>query len=116
MTDDWNAQVRRGLLELCVLSILDRETTHGYRIVTRLAACEPLAANEGTVYPILRRLRKRSLLDATWEESPAGPPRQVYRLTRSGRLRLDALRQQWRDLSLAVDQLVDDREAREAAT
>ena len=106
---DWTAQVRRGLLELCILSTLDQRAGHGYGIVTRLAASPPLAAREGTVYPLLRRLRKQGLLTATWEESEAGPPRQVYRLSRKGRKRLDVLRHQWRDLTVAVDRLLEDR-------
>ena len=73
---DWTSQLRRGVLELCVLQMLRREPSYGYEIVTTLNALGPLSAGENTVYPLLRRLRADGLLDTFMRESPNGPPRQ----------------------------------------
>jgi len=100
--EDWLAQVRRGLLELCVLALIDDEATYGYEIVTRLARTPQLAAGEGTVYPLLRRLRRDGLLTTQWKESDAGPPRQYYELTPPGRQHLETLHQDWTAIVDAV--------------
>ena len=100
--EDWLAQVRRGLLELCVLALIDHEPTYGYEIVTRLARTPQLAAGEGTVYPLLRRLRRDGLLATQWKESDAGPPRQYYELTAAGRQHLETLHHDWAAIVDAV--------------
>ena len=100
--EDWLAQVRRGLLELCVLALTDQQATYGYEMVTRLARTPQLAAGEGTVYPLLRRLRRDGLLSTSWKESDAGPPRQYYELTASGRRHLAALHHDWAAIVDAV--------------
>ena len=100
--EDWLAQVRRGLLELCVLALTDQQATYGYELVTRLARTPQLAAGEGTVYPLLRRLRRDGLLRTSWKESDAGPPRQYYELTPSGRRHLATLHNDWAAIVDAV--------------
>ena len=99
---EWNSQMRRGLLELCILGLLEREPGYGYEIVTRLAEAPKLAAGEGTVYPILRRLRRMGWLATFWQESDAGPPRQYYELSPQGREYLQALRHEWSELVESV--------------
>ena len=110
--DDWVSQLRRGLLELSVLALLDGEPSYGYEIVNRLGEVAQLASGEGTVYPLLRRLRREGLLEAFWQESAAGPPRQYYRLTPAGRAALNRMRRQWRELGQGIDQLLARREAK----
>jgi PadR family transcriptional regulator PadR len=100
---DWNVEVRRGVLEFCVLSMIAPRPRYGYEIVQELASTAPIAAAEGTVYPLLRRLRNAGSLDAYWMESASGPPRQYYRITSAGRARLHAMRREWRALVAAVD-------------
>lgn len=100
---DWQSQMRRGLLELCILAILEAGPSYGYEIVTRLSASPTLASGEGTVYPLLRRLKKLGWLKTTWRESDAGPPRQYYELSTDGKTYLDALRAEWRGLASSVD-------------
>jgi PadR family transcriptional regulator PadR len=95
--------LRRGVLELCVLRILRDEASYGYEIVTTLEAWGPLAAGENTVYPLLRRLKSDVQLETFTAESPAGPPRQYYRLTALGRRRLAALEKEWDELARAVE-------------
>lgn len=105
--NDWNSQMRRGLLELCILGLLEKQPNYGYEIVTRLGEAPNLAASEGTVYPLLRRLRKLGWLETYWEESAAGPPRQYYRLSPAGGEYLKALRKEWKQLVSAVGTCVD---------
>ena len=100
--EDWLAQVRRGLLELCVLSQIERQPTYGYELVTHLARTPQLAAGEGTVYPLLRRLRRDGMLSTSWKESAAGPPRQYYELTDQGRRHLRNLHEDWAAIVDAV--------------
>jgi len=100
---DWISQLRRGVLELCILQVLVREPSYGYEIVTTLGELGPLAAGENTVYPLLRRLRADGLLETFSRDSPAGPPRHYYRLTAAGRKRLAALARDWTDMVAAVD-------------
>ena len=99
---DWTSQLRRGVLELCILQLLRREASYGYEIVTRLEALGPLAAGENTVYPLLRRLKAEGLLDTFMQESPAGPPRRYYRLTADGKRRLTTLEKEWDAMVSAV--------------
>jgi PadR family transcriptional regulator PadR len=99
---DWTSQLRRGVLELCILQLLRRDPSYGYEIVTRLEALGPLAAGENTVYPLLRRLKTEGLLDTFMQESPAGPPRQYYRLTADGKRRLSTLEKEWDAMVNAV--------------
>lgn len=96
-------QWRRGVLELCVLKLLDDQASYGYEIVTTLNTLGPLAAGENTIYPLLRRLKTDGHLETFTAESPAGPPRQYYRLTDAGRQRLAALEQEWAEMVQAVD-------------
>ena len=98
----WASQFRKGLLELCILSLLEAESGHGYRIVQRLAEHPVLEARESTVYPILSRMRSSGVVSVTKETSSEGPPRNVYRLTRAGTDRLNELVRYWRQLVEAV--------------
>jgi len=108
-TADWLTQTRKGLLELCLLGLIEGGPTYGYEIVTRLAAAPPLAAGEGTIYPLLRRLREDGWLRTQWKESEAGPPRQYYELTAAGRKHLGELRAQWVGLTGAVENALNGR-------
>jgi len=98
MTDDdkWMAQMRRGSLELCVLAILARGRRYGYDIVQALSGADGFVIKEGTIYPLLNRLRSEGLVDAEWQPSPQGPDRKYYSLTQRGEARLSAVRDQWR--------------------
>jgi PadR family transcriptional regulator PadR len=104
--EEWNSQLRRGVLELCILALIETEPRYGYEIVTRLGDAPQLAAGEGTIYPLLRRLKKDGLVDTFWQESAAGPPRQYYRLTETGRTVLSSMRSEWQQLALAVNGFV----------
>lgn len=101
--DDWTSQLRRGVLELCILRLLEREPTYGYEIVMTLRALRPLAATENTIYPLLRRLKADRLVETFLRESPSGPPRAYYRLTATGERRLASLTAEWTAMVEAVE-------------
>jgi PadR family transcriptional regulator, regulatory protein PadR len=96
------AQMRRGAIEFCVLALLRDTDRYGLDLARTLAA-DGLVTSEGTIYPLLARLRQDGLVETTWHESSQGPPRRYYRLTDDGRAALDAFIVQWRQFRDAVD-------------
>jgi PadR family transcriptional regulator PadR len=101
------AQMRRGMLQYCVLSLLADEERYGFDLVRGLAETDGMVTSEGTIYPLLSRLRRDGLVESTWQESPTGPPRRYYRLTESGRAALEGFRVEWRRFRDAVDHFVE---------
>ena len=101
------SQMRRGTLQYCVLALLANEERYGFDLVRALAELDGMVTSEGTIYPLLSRLRRDGLVDSSWQESPAGPPRRYYRLTASGRAALEGFRLEWRRFRDAVDHFVD---------
>ena len=99
--------LRRGALEFCVLGLLARERLYGLDIARRLTADGLLMSSEGTLYPLLARLRKAGWVDTSWEESDAGPPRRYYAITASGREALAGFAALWHPFSAAVDTLIE---------
>jgi PadR family transcriptional regulator PadR len=86
-SDNWESQVRKGWLELAILASLWSERLYGLGILRRLEADSDLVVAEGTIYPILSRLKRDGLIDSKWVESEAGHPRKYYWLTAAGRRR-----------------------------
>jgi len=101
----WVAQVRKGLVELCLMAALEGGEAYGYELLQRLARAEGLAITESTVYPILARLTEEGLLTVRAAPSPAGPPRRYYRLTRIGRARLREMTAYWKEIRASVETL-----------
>lgn len=99
-------QLRRGALEYCVLAMLREGSLYGLDIARRLSADGVLLTSEGTLYPLLARLRKAGLVDTTWRESVEGPPRRYYRLTPTGGEALAAFVRSWRAFRASVDAVV----------
>ena len=79
------SQLRRGALEYCVLALLRNGERYGFEIVRTLAQVDGMVTSEGTIYPLLSRLRREGLVTTTWRESDVGPPRRYYVLTGAGR-------------------------------
>lgn len=96
--------VRRGLLELAVLTALEPGRLYAAEILERLDGT-PFATQEGTLYPLLGKLRRDGLLDHEWEESESGPPRKYHRLTDDGRERRAKLGAYWQELATTLDML-----------
>jgi PadR family transcriptional regulator len=100
------AQLRRGALEYCVLALLERGERYGFDLVRELAEVDGMVTTEGTIYPMLARLRRDGVVETTWRESPAGPPRRYYTLTPSGRQALKQFREEWVRFRDGVDRVV----------
>lgn len=101
------AQMRRGTLQYCVLALLAEEERYGFDLVRALAAVDGMVTSEGTIYPLLSRLRRDGLVESNWRESPTGPPRRYYRLTADGRTALSAFAQEWSRFREGVDRFLE---------
>ena len=100
--DNWMTQLRKGLLELAILNTITGSALYGYDIVRRLSDIDHLVITEGTVYPILSRLKNSGLVETYIEESQEGPPRKYYRLTARGRDELRRMNHHWDSLHQAI--------------
>ncbi len=104
MVEAVQVQLKKGVLELCVLALLSREDTYGYEIASRLT--EGIGMGEGTIYPLMRRMQSDGLVGTYLVESPSGPSRKYYRLTDFGRTRFEAQKTEWTAFSAAVDAIL----------
>lgn len=101
--DNWTVQLRKGILEFCVLSAIGaEEEAYGYELVKRLVSVDGLDVSEGSIYPLLSRMRKQGLIKSRLEESATGPARKYYQLTASGKARALAMQSYYDGLSDAV--------------
>ena len=92
---NWTTQMRKGLLELCVLTVLRHRRMYGYDLAKTLSVVDGLVTGEGTIYPILSRFKKDGLVETTLVESAEGPARKYYQLTERGRQLLTKMRGAW---------------------
>ena len=99
-------QLRRGVLEHCVLAVLATSPEYAFELVRRLSEVDGLVTSEGTIYPLLARLRRDGLVSTSWEPSESGPPRKYYDLTASGRRALGAFAAEWTTFTDGVDDLL----------
>jgi PadR family transcriptional regulator, regulatory protein PadR len=99
----WASQLRKGVLELAVLGLLDAEPKYGSQLVDELAVQPALEITAGTVYPLLARLAKAGLVTTQWQESPSGPPRKYYALTRTGQEQVRQLAAEFRAVADAMN-------------
>jgi PadR family transcriptional regulator, regulatory protein PadR len=112
----FGSQLRRGVIEFCVLALLAQREQYGFELVQQLSRAEGLLTSEGTIYPLLSRLRRDGLVDTEWRESQTGPPRKYYRLTAHGVETLRVYRRQWHQFRQAVDTLIgESQEERDAS-
>ncbi len=100
--ENTKAQMRKGVLEYCILSILKDDDAYVAEILGTLKDAKMLVV-EGTIYPLLTRLKNAGLLNYRWEESTSGPPRKYYGLTETGKLFLNELNTTWSELQHAVN-------------
>ncbi len=98
------AAIRKGLLEFLILKIVAADKVYAADIVKRLSATD-FATQEGTLYPLLSKMRRDGLLDYEWQESDAGPPRKYYELTAKGQSQLSELNDYWKHLNVTITQL-----------
>jgi PadR family transcriptional regulator, regulatory protein PadR len=105
---NWLPQVRRGVAEQCVLALLTRGEKYGFELARELGERGQIIASEGTLYPLLARLRRNGLVETSWQESTSGPPRRYYHLTSDGELALASFKKQWRVFRDAVDEILSE--------
>jgi PadR family transcriptional regulator PadR len=98
------AAIRKGLLEFLILKIVAADKVYAADILKHLSATE-FATQEGTLYPLLSKMRRDGLLDYEWQESDAGPPRKYYQLTAKGKSQLADLNEYWKHLNATVTRL-----------
>ncbi|MDL2322751.1 PadR family transcriptional regulator [Bacteroidales bacterium OttesenSCG-928-A17] len=102
--DNVKSQMRKGILEYCILLILDRQPAYANDIIRMLQEAQ-LIVVEGTLYPLLTRLKNMNLLNYQWVESSQGPPRKYYALTDDGRKFLGELAAAWQNIEDTIDHL-----------
>lgn|SRR5690349_2156369 len=106
LAESIQTQLRKGVLELCVLTLLSRGDAYGYEIASKLMA--DVGMGEGTIYPLMRRMQEDGLVSTYLVEASGGPPRKYYRLTDGGRKTLAAQRGEWKSFQAAVEKMLGD--------
>jgi PadR family transcriptional regulator, regulatory protein PadR len=96
--------IRKGLLEFLILKIVSADRVYVADILKTLSDTE-FATQEGTLYPLLSKMRRENLVDYEWKESDVGPPRKYYKLTAKGRAQLAELNQYWKQINSTINQL-----------
>jgi len=104
MVENIKSQMRKGMLEYCILSIIDRQEAYTSDIVETLKKAGLLVV-EGTLYPLLSRLKNNGMLTYRWEESTSGPPRKYFCLTENGRVLLEQLKTEWQCISKSINMI-----------
>lgn len=106
MAEAVQVQLKKGVLELCVLALLSQHDSYAYEIASRLA--EGIDMGEGTIYPLMRRMQSDGLVDTYLVESSSGPPRKYYKLTEAGKESFVAQKAEWAAFSRAVEAILGD--------
>lgn len=108
--DDWKSQLKRGILEYCILLLIRSKSSYGYEIMSEISKWNIIAAKESTIYPLLRRLLKEGYLASRWQDSGEGiPPRKYYLITDLGREFLELMSFEWNNLVDVIGELNDRR-------
>lgn len=105
-TRNFLSQMRRGVLEYCVLALLQSGEQYGFELVRTLSQVDGMVTSEGTIYSLLSRLRREQLVTTFWRESEAGPPRRYYQLTDAGQEALTEFIAEWARFRESVDKLL----------
>ena len=103
-TDNTKAQMRKGILEYCILAILSRNSCYAIDIINELRKAQVIVV-EGTLYPLLTRQKNAGLLSYRWEESTQGPPRKYYEMTSKGQAFLNELEMAWDEINNVVKKI-----------
>lgn len=105
-TDNIQVQLRKGVLELCILDIISRGEVYTSDMLTELTEAKMMVV-EGTLYPLLSRLKNAGYLEYKWVESSAGPPRKYYQLTEAGQTFLSELENTWKEMAASVSIIME---------
>jgi PadR family transcriptional regulator PadR len=110
--ENTQVQMRKGILEFCILEIISRGEVYASDMLEELTAAKMIVV-EGTLYPLLTRLKNAGLLDYSWVESTSGPPRKYYTLTETGRSFLEQLRETWSELVASTEFIIQHKKAQQ---
>ena len=106
MSESLQVQLKKGVLEMCVLALLSKGDNYAYEIASQMA--EAVGMGEGTIYPLMRRMQNDDLVTTYLQESASGPPRKYYKLTKAGAAALQAQRAEWDAFETAVAKIMGD--------
>jgi PadR family transcriptional regulator, regulatory protein PadR len=106
MSESLQVQLKKGVLEMCVLALLSKGDNYAYEIASQMA--EAVGMGEGTIYPLMRRMQNDDLVTTYLQESASGPPRKYYKLTKAGAAALLAQRAEWEAFETAVAKILGD--------
>ena len=103
----WDVQLRKGTLELVILAALKERRLYGLELLNLLHCFETMTITEGTLYPLLDRLKRDGVVDASWQQEGQSRPRKYYRLTRQGKAKLSDLTHRWRSSARDIEFLLN---------
>lgn len=104
--DKWQSQVKKGTLSFIVLLVLKEKELYGYELIEKIKKLTNIEIAEGTLYPLMNRLKTDNLLEARWVEQETGIPRKYYYLTKLGKETLDEMKTQWNELQSAINKII----------
>ena len=110
--DNWTTQLRKGLLELCIVNLLAKGDVYGYDLVKQLSEVRGLVVTEGTIYPLLSRLKRLGLVTTRLAESTSGPARKYYTLSPAGHRMRATMNSYWNELADGVTRFQNESEVR----
>ncbi|MEN8928344.1 MAG: PadR family transcriptional regulator [Flavobacteriales bacterium] len=102
--ENTKSQMKKGILEFCILTIIKKKEVYPSEVITELKKSE-LIVVEGTIYPLLTRLKNAEILTYRWQESTSGPPRKYYSITKQGEEFLDELQETWNNIAESVSKI-----------
>jgi PadR family transcriptional regulator PadR len=104
---NWITQLKKTILPLLIMNMLDKGEFYGYLLIVRIKECTGYEVSEGTIYPILNRMKTDGLVDYRWVEQKAGIPRKYYKLTSEGKKTLKQLNLNWKDVITEINKQID---------
>lgn len=104
--EKWQSQVKKGILSLIVLLVLKEKELYGYELIEKIKKLTSIDIAEGTLYPLMNRLKTDNLLDSRWVEQDAGIPRKYYYLTPLGKNTLKKMKAQWIELQTSINEII----------
>ena len=104
----WESQVRKGTLDFMILICLDKQEFYGYQLIKRIKEIIGMNISEGTIYPLLNRLKNDRYITSKWVEMESGIPRKYYTITEKGSEILVGMKEAWKNFSLSINQLMEE--------
>ena len=104
----WESQVKKGMLEFIILIFLSKREFYGYELIKTIKDIAEINVTEGTIYPLLNRLKKDNLITSRWMEMETGIPRKYYQITDKGETILSGMKSAWEKFTRSIDQLTEE--------